>query len=225
MVAFLNPHTLYLSWWSAMTLWCVLMSSWSMSWAIRNVFTYFLHNALEVLESPIDCNVCMSLSDIQEFYEVSLLDSQRWAETSKVMDIMTPINLWDFSSLQSTTVTSDMLPSLSTSIEVRKWSRLSSLLVDGTVTSHYWFPVQSFPTEAVVTGNLLGKLTSLSSCGFAAPHRWKCQCKNLTLWNHSGESVLIVRSTLFHIANQSNDIIICSKPYSVDSSLWELGCN
>lgn len=62
----------------------------------------------------------MSLSDIQEFYEVSLLDSQRWAETSKVMDIMTPINLWDFSSLQSTTVTSDMLPSLSTSIEVRK---------------------------------------------------------------------------------------------------------
>ena len=58
-------------------------------------------------------------SDIQEFYEVTLLDSQRWAESSKGADPMAPVNLWDFSSLQSTTVTSDTLPSLSTSIEVR----------------------------------------------------------------------------------------------------------
>uniref|UniRef100_A0A673B6Y1 Discs, large (Drosophila) homolog 1, like n=1 Tax=Sphaeramia orbicularis TaxID=375764 RepID=A0A673B6Y1_9TELE len=54
---------------------------------------------------------------IQEFYEVTLLDSQRWVESSKGADPMAPVNLWDFSSLQSTTVTSDTLPSLSTSIE------------------------------------------------------------------------------------------------------------
>uniref|UniRef100_A0A3Q4NBY3 Discs large MAGUK scaffold protein 1b n=1 Tax=Neolamprologus brichardi TaxID=32507 RepID=A0A3Q4NBY3_NEOBR len=59
------------------------------------------------------------LADIQEFYEVTLLDSQRWVESSKGADPMAPVNLWDFSSLQSTTVTSDTLPSLSTSIEVR----------------------------------------------------------------------------------------------------------
>uniref|UniRef100_A0A3B4XAS6 Uncharacterized protein n=1 Tax=Seriola lalandi dorsalis TaxID=1841481 RepID=A0A3B4XAS6_SERLL len=63
--------------------------------------------------------VSLAVSDIQEFYEVTLLDSQRWTESSKGADPMTPINLWDFSSLQSTTVTSDTLPSLSTSIEVR----------------------------------------------------------------------------------------------------------
>lgn len=65
-------------------------------------------------------HVCSSvLSDIQEFYEVTLLDSQRWVESSKAADPMAPVHLWDFSSLQSTTVTSDTLPSLSTSIEVR----------------------------------------------------------------------------------------------------------
>ncbi|KAG7525949.1 disks large-like 1 isoform X4 [Solea senegalensis] len=51
--------------------------------------------------------------DIQEFYEVTLLDSQRWVESPKGADPTVPVNLWDFSSLQSTTVTSD----LSTSIE------------------------------------------------------------------------------------------------------------
>uniref|UniRef100_A0A673B7Z6 Uncharacterized protein n=1 Tax=Sphaeramia orbicularis TaxID=375764 RepID=A0A673B7Z6_9TELE len=58
-----------------------------------------------------------TILDIQEFYEVTLLDSQRWVESSKGADPMAPVNLWDFSSLQSTTVTSDTLPSLSTSIE------------------------------------------------------------------------------------------------------------
>ncbi|XP_060939924.1 discs large homolog 1-like protein isoform X3 [Limanda limanda] len=62
-------------------------------------------------------NLFQALIDIQEFYEVTLLDSQRWAESSKGADPMAPVNLWDFSSLQSTTVTSDTLPSLSTSIE------------------------------------------------------------------------------------------------------------
>lgn len=57
-------------------------------------------------------------SDIQEFYEVTLLDNQRWAESPKGADTTTPINLWEFSSLQST-LTSDTPPSFSTSIEVR----------------------------------------------------------------------------------------------------------
>nr|XP_040025927.1 disks large homolog 1-like [Gasterosteus aculeatus aculeatus] len=62
-------------------------------------------------------NLFQALIDIQEFYEVTLLDSHKWAESSKAADPMAPVHLWDFSSLQSTTVTSDTLPSLSTSIE------------------------------------------------------------------------------------------------------------
>ncbi|XP_078143845.1 discs large homolog 1-like protein isoform X25 [Centroberyx gerrardi] len=62
-------------------------------------------------------NLFQALIDIQEFYEVTLLDSQKWVESSKGAEPMPPVNLWDFSSLQSTTVTSDTLPSLSTSIE------------------------------------------------------------------------------------------------------------
>ncbi|KAK1878523.1 Disks large like 1, partial [Dissostichus eleginoides] len=55
---------------------------------------------------------------IQEFYEVTLLDqSQRWGESSKPADPMAPVQLWDFSSLQSPTTASETLPSLSTSIE------------------------------------------------------------------------------------------------------------
>uniref|UniRef100_A0A673HPV6 Discs large homolog 1-like protein n=1 Tax=Sinocyclocheilus rhinocerous TaxID=307959 RepID=A0A673HPV6_9TELE len=52
----------------------------------------------------------------KEFYEVTLLDNQS-GESVKVPDAIPPVNLWDFSSIQSTTVTSDTLPSLSTSIE------------------------------------------------------------------------------------------------------------
>lgn len=70
-------------------------------------------------DSITNCVSLCVLADIQEFYEVTLLDSQRWVESSKGADPMAPVNLWDFSSLQSTTVTSDTLPSLSTSIEVR----------------------------------------------------------------------------------------------------------
>ncbi|XP_061150470.1 discs large homolog 1-like protein isoform X6 [Syngnathus typhle] len=55
-----------------------------------------------------------ALVDIQEFYEVTLLDSQRWAESTKPTE---GVALWDFPSFQSATVTSDTLPSLSTSIE------------------------------------------------------------------------------------------------------------
>ncbi|XP_071218822.1 disks large homolog 1-like isoform X20 [Salvelinus alpinus] len=62
-------------------------------------------------------NLFQALIDIQEFYEVTLLDNQKCVESPKTSEPMPPVNLWDFSSLQSTTVTSDTLPILSTSIE------------------------------------------------------------------------------------------------------------
>ncbi|XP_056247446.1 discs large homolog 1-like protein isoform X19 [Seriola aureovittata] len=76
-----------------------------------------LRHSIQRVIDIFQSNLFQALIDIQEFYEVTLLDSQRWTESSKGADPMTPINLWDFSSLQSTTVTSDTLPSLSTSIE------------------------------------------------------------------------------------------------------------
>ncbi|KAM7400003.1 hypothetical protein PAMA_004608 [Pampus argenteus] len=76
-----------------------------------------LRHSIQRVIDIFQSNLFQALIDIQEFYEVTLLDSQRWAESSKVADPMAPVNLWDFSSLQSTTVTSDTLPSLSTSIE------------------------------------------------------------------------------------------------------------
>ncbi|XP_047445770.1 discs large homolog 1-like protein isoform X4 [Mugil cephalus] len=74
---------------------------------------FSIQRVIDIFQS----NLFQALIDIQEFYEVTLLDSQKWVESSKAEDPMAPVNLWDFSSLQSTTVTSDTLPSLSTSIE------------------------------------------------------------------------------------------------------------
>ncbi|XP_049455485.1 discs large homolog 1-like protein isoform X9 [Epinephelus fuscoguttatus] len=76
-----------------------------------------LRHSIQRVIDIFQSNLFQALIDIQEFYEVTLLDSQRWAESSKAADPMAPVHLWDFSSLQSTTVTSDTLPSLSTSIE------------------------------------------------------------------------------------------------------------
>ncbi|XP_078121285.1 discs large homolog 1-like protein isoform X10 [Sander vitreus] len=76
-----------------------------------------LRHSIQRVIDIFQSNLFQALIDIQEFYEVTLLDSQRWVESSKVADPMAPVHLWDFSSLQSTTVTSDTLPSLSTSIE------------------------------------------------------------------------------------------------------------
>uniref|UniRef100_A0A671UA79 Disks large homolog 1 n=1 Tax=Sparus aurata TaxID=8175 RepID=A0A671UA79_SPAAU len=78
-----------------------------------------LRHSIQRVIDIFQSNLFQALIDIQEFYEVTLLDSQRWVESSKAADPMAPVHLWDFSSLQSTTVTSDTLPSLSTSIEVR----------------------------------------------------------------------------------------------------------
>uniref|UniRef100_A0A672SG43 Disks large homolog 1 n=1 Tax=Sinocyclocheilus grahami TaxID=75366 RepID=A0A672SG43_SINGR len=80
-----------------------------------------LRNSIQRVIDIFQSNLFQALIDIQEFYEVTLLDSQRCGESVKVPDAIPPVNLWDFSSIQSTTVISDTLPSLSSSIEVRKY--------------------------------------------------------------------------------------------------------
>lgn len=58
--------------------------------------------------------------DIQEFYEVTLLDNPRCIDRSKQSKSIQHVNTWEISSLPSTTVTSETLPSsLSPSVEVR----------------------------------------------------------------------------------------------------------
>ncbi|XP_058618509.1 discs large homolog 1-like protein isoform X3 [Onychostoma macrolepis] len=76
-----------------------------------------LRNSIQRVIDIFQSNLFQALIDIQEFYEVTLLDNQRCGESVKVPVAIPPVNLWDFSSIQSTTVTSDTLPSLSTSIE------------------------------------------------------------------------------------------------------------
>ncbi|XP_051989206.1 discs large homolog 1-like protein isoform X4 [Xyrauchen texanus] len=76
-----------------------------------------LRNSIQRVIDIFQSNLFLALIDIQEFYEVTLLDNQSCGESVKVPDALPPVNLWDFSSVQSTTVTSDTLPSLSTSIE------------------------------------------------------------------------------------------------------------
>uniref|UniRef100_A0A8C2Z4T7 Disks large homolog 1 n=1 Tax=Cyclopterus lumpus TaxID=8103 RepID=A0A8C2Z4T7_CYCLU len=71
-----------------------------------------LRHSIQRVIDIFQSSLFQALIDIQEFYEVTLYDSQRWAESSKAADPMAPVHLWDFSSLQSTPVTSDTLPSL-----------------------------------------------------------------------------------------------------------------
>uniref|UniRef100_A0A8C6UP33 Disks large homolog 1 n=1 Tax=Neogobius melanostomus TaxID=47308 RepID=A0A8C6UP33_9GOBI len=56
-------------------------------------------------------NLFQALIDIQEFYEVTLLDSQRWTDPGKEAEPVSPVTLWDCPS-----VTSDTL-ALSTSLQ------------------------------------------------------------------------------------------------------------
>ncbi|KAL2097923.1 hypothetical protein ACEWY4_007130 [Coilia grayii] len=77
-----------------------------------------LRHSIQRVIDIFQSNLFQALIDIQEFYEVTLLDHQKCVEPAKTTDVMSPVNLWDFPSFQSTTVTSDTLPSsLSTSIE------------------------------------------------------------------------------------------------------------
>ncbi|XP_059419965.1 discs large homolog 1-like protein isoform X15 [Carassius carassius] len=84
---------------------------------LSNTEDRLLRSSIQRVIAIFQSNLFQALIDIQEFYEVTLLDNQRCGESVKVPDAIPPVNLWDFSSIQSTTVTSDTLPSLSTSIE------------------------------------------------------------------------------------------------------------
>ncbi|XP_063074919.1 discs large homolog 1-like protein isoform X7 [Engraulis encrasicolus] len=77
-----------------------------------------LRHSIQRVIDIFQSNLFQALIDIQEFYEVTLLDHQKCVEPVKPAEVVSPVNLWDFPSFQSTTVTSDTLPSsLSTSIE------------------------------------------------------------------------------------------------------------
>ncbi|KAJ8274663.1 hypothetical protein COCON_G00092880 [Conger conger] len=76
-----------------------------------------LRHSIERVIDIFQSNLFQSLIDIQEFYEVTLLDSGKCAESPELPEPLPPVNLWDLSSLPTTTVTSQTLPSLSTSVE------------------------------------------------------------------------------------------------------------
>ncbi|XP_066565700.1 disks large homolog 1 isoform X15 [Amia ocellicauda] len=77
-----------------------------------------LRHSIERVINIFQSNLFQALIDIQEFYEVTLLDNQKCVESPKPAEPCPPVNLWEFSSLPSTTVTSETLPSsLSPSIE------------------------------------------------------------------------------------------------------------
>ncbi|XP_048831787.1 disks large homolog 1-like isoform X10 [Brienomyrus brachyistius] len=77
-----------------------------------------LRQSIERVIAVFQSNLFQALLDIHEFYEVTLLDNQKVAGSSKTSALSAPGNLWDFSSLSSTTGTSETLPSsLSPSLE------------------------------------------------------------------------------------------------------------
>ncbi|KAI1891581.1 hypothetical protein AGOR_G00145260 [Albula goreensis] len=78
-----------------------------------------LRHSIERVINIFQSSLFQALIDIQEFYEVTLQDSQKLVEPAKPAEPTPPVNLWDFSCLPSTTVTSETLPSsLSPSIEL-----------------------------------------------------------------------------------------------------------
>ncbi|KAM5276245.1 disks large homolog 1 isoform 12-T14 [Hipposideros larvatus] len=77
-----------------------------------------LRSSIERVINIFQSNLFQALIDIQEFYEVTLLDNPKCIDRSKQSEPIQPVNTWEISSLPSTTVTSETLPSsLSPSIE------------------------------------------------------------------------------------------------------------
>ncbi|XP_040205417.1 disks large homolog 1 isoform X10 [Rana temporaria] len=70
-----------------------------------------LRKSIERVIGIFQSNLFQALIDIQEFYEVTLLDNPKCTDNSKHPDPALPVNIWDFSSPPSTTVTSEVLPS------------------------------------------------------------------------------------------------------------------
>lgn len=77
-----------------------------------------LRASIERVINIFRSNLFQALIDIQEFYEVSLLDNQL-VLPQKTTGIIPAVRNWDISSLPNTAVTSELLPiSLSPSAEV-----------------------------------------------------------------------------------------------------------
>ncbi|XP_053160384.1 disks large homolog 1 isoform X4 [Hemicordylus capensis] len=70
-----------------------------------------LRGSVERVIGIFQSSLFQALIDIQEFYEVTLLDNPKSVDRSKPIEYVQPVNPWDFSSLPSTTVTSETLPS------------------------------------------------------------------------------------------------------------------
>ncbi|XP_045041806.1 disks large homolog 1 isoform X6 [Desmodus rotundus] len=70
-----------------------------------------LRSSIERVINIFQSNLFQALIDIQEFYEVTLLDNPKCIEHSKQSEPIQPVNTWEISSLPSTTVTSETLPS------------------------------------------------------------------------------------------------------------------
>ncbi|KAK7944453.1 hypothetical protein WMY93_000181 [Mugilogobius chulae] len=108
-----------------------------------------IQRVIDVFQSSL----FQALIDIQEFYEVTLLDSQRWADTGKETDPVAPIHLWDSPSLTSDTL------ALSTSLQKygvqKSLSQVES--VHGYVAHAHISPIKvvsalDFPLEGSVSG-------------------------------------------------------------------------
>nr|XP_004654412.1 disks large homolog 1 isoform X11 [Jaculus jaculus] len=77
-----------------------------------------LRTSIERVITIFQSNLFQALIDIQEFYEVTLLDNPKCLDLAKQSEPIRPVNTWEISSLPSTTVTSETLPSsLSPTVE------------------------------------------------------------------------------------------------------------
>nr|XP_033814102.1 disks large homolog 1 isoform X11 [Geotrypetes seraphini] len=78
-----------------------------------------LRSSIERVINIFQSNLFQALIDIQEFYEVTLLDNPKCIDNAKPSEPVQPVNAWEFASLPSTTVTSGTLQSsLSPSTEL-----------------------------------------------------------------------------------------------------------
>ncbi|XP_024908227.1 disks large homolog 1-like [Cynoglossus semilaevis] len=74
-----------------------------------------LRHSIQKVIDIFQSSLFQALVDIQEFYEVTLLDGQTWAEPAVEAEPPLQVNLWDLSGFQSPT--SETAPSLSPSPE------------------------------------------------------------------------------------------------------------
>nr|XP_033814094.1 disks large homolog 1 isoform X4 [Geotrypetes seraphini] len=70
-----------------------------------------LRSSIERVINIFQSNLFQALIDIQEFYEVTLLDNPKCIDNAKPSEPVQPVNAWEFASLPSTTVTSGTLQS------------------------------------------------------------------------------------------------------------------